>query len=30
MKYMGWSWADLVEAPPEIVSEIITMLNEQE
>jgi len=29
MKEMGWSWADLYEAPPEIVQEIIFMITER-
>jgi hypothetical protein len=29
MKYMSWSWQDLMSAPDEIVREIIRLLNEQ-
>ena len=30
MKWMNWSWEDLQSAPPEIVSEIVDMINEEE
>lgn len=30
MKWMGgWSWDDLMEAPPEVVNEIVLMINEE-
>jgi hypothetical protein len=29
MKYMGWSWEDLCQAPKEIVREIIEIINEE-
>lgn len=29
MKFMSWSWRDLMEAPEDIVQEIIRILNEQ-
>lgn len=30
MKYMNWSWADLMSAPQFVVDEIIAVINEQE
>jgi hypothetical protein len=30
MKWMGWSYADLYEAPPEYVTEIVQMMNEEQ
>lgn len=29
MKYMGWGWKQLCEAPPDIVLEIIDVMNEE-
>ena len=29
MKYMGWSWEDLGEAPQGLVDEIIVLINEE-
>jgi hypothetical protein len=27
MRFMGWSWSDLMEAPPMIVQDIIKLIN---
>jgi len=29
MKWMGWSYDDLCKAPPEYVSQIIKLINEE-
>lgn len=29
MKWMGWSWEDLMETPREVVDEVISMINEE-
>jgi len=30
MKWMGWSWADYLEAPVSLVNEIVEILNERD
>lgn len=30
MRFMGWSWDDYLEAPQEIVDEILLIFEEQE
>lgn len=30
MRYMGWSWEDYLEAPQELVDEVLAIFDEQE